>query len=74
MTEDVSRGGFRGMMGRPLSIGDHYRVQLIVSEGQPIELIGRCLRCAFVDEQQFEVVLRLLAPIEAGLLPVPDEN
>jgi hypothetical protein len=74
VTADASRGGFRGSMGRPLAIGDHYRVQLIVAGGQTVELIARCLRCAFLDEQEFEVVLRFVAPLDKGVLPDPDEN
>lgn len=71
VTVNVSRGGFLGEMVRPLSIGDHYRVSLVSATAEPIEAIGRCLRCAFLDEERFEVVLRFLAPLEPGVLPEP---
>jgi len=72
VTVNISRGGFRGEMGRPLSIGDHYRLALTSASVEPIEVVGRCLRCAFVDEDRFEVVLRFLAPIEASRLREPN--
>ena len=72
-TLDVSRGGFRANASRPLSIGDHYRVRLFADPDEPVEIIARCLRCAFVDEQRFEVVLRFVAALEPGVLPIPAE-
>lgn len=69
-TLDLSLGGLRGNMSRPLSIGDHYRVCITETEDASVEITARCLRCAFIDEQRFEVVLRFSSTLDESALPV----
>ena len=69
MTADISNGGSKIILPRPILPGDIYWITLKEKLTNVGSLLARCRRCVMVNENAFEVGLRFFEDIDvSGIL------
>ncbi len=63
VTGDLSEGGCKALVPVPLAVGDIYRLQFDRATLDLPLTFARCIRCALLRENSFEVGFRFFTPI-----------
>lgn len=68
LTADLSEGGARLLMPMPLGVGDHYYFKFQGELDALRPVLGRCLRCRYLQEDAFEVGIKFSERVDLSNL------
>ena len=63
-TVNLSRGGCMVQVSYAPQVGDHYRIQIVGVDVDPVLTFARCVRVVLTKEDEFEAGFQFFAPLE----------